>query len=543
MLLGVFVAQMDFFIVNVALPSIQRELSTTVSQLQLISVSYLGAYAVGLVSGGRVGDLFGRKRVFLIGMAGLTLASLLCGVAGSGAILVLGRVLQGCSAALVTPQGIGSIHAAFSGRRRERAFAIYGIMMGLSWVSGLILGGLLIGSDIAHLGWRLVFFVNVPIALLSMLGTVLWLRESRPPRSEGLDLAGVAVLGAVVALVLYGLIQGRQAGWPWWSYACVAAALAGAAVLVTVERRVAARGGSPVIAPDLARDYHFKLGLLLILVFFLGPAGFFLLSTLYLQTVTAFTPLQTGLTLLFFGLGFVAASALVTHLKSRMDEWVIVLGMGLMAVGLTLLAFVISTAGQGLRVAQLAPGFAVLGVGQALITVPLYEMLLRYVSKDLAATAAGVFNTVQAVTVSLSQAIVIIIFSAVLAGRVQTLSADRAATMLRDSVAAGTSETDARRISTDFSACTARAAAQIAVGSGWSCGAGRAGARVDDAAGKTVSLAARQSFSLALVFNLATLLVGALIVTIHKVTWRGGEHRSERAELAETGSGRRRSSV
>jgi MFS family permease len=308
LLTGTFVAQMDFFVVNVALPSIQRDLSASLAQVQLIAVTYGGAYAITVVTGGRLGDLFGRRRLFIYGLLGFAAASLLCGLASSAWVLIAARIVQGFAAAVIMPQALGSLHAMFSGAARDRAFSIFGVSMGLAWVSGIILGGLLIGADVGGLGWRLIFLINVPLAGVALIGALLTVTESRRPSAPTLDLGGMATVAAIVALLIVPLIQGRQAGWPLWTYGCLALAAAACLLLIRIERALQSRGGSPVISPELFGDKNFRLGLIVIVVFFLGPPGFFLLNTLYLQAVLGFSPLGTSLSLLPFGAAFVAAS-------------------------------------------------------------------------------------------------------------------------------------------------------------------------------------------------------------------------------------------
>ncbi|WFE21072.1 MFS transporter [Solwaraspora sp. WMMD937] len=425
LLTGTFVAQVDFFIVNVAIPSVQADLGATLSQVQLIAVSYGAAYAVAVITGGRLGDLYGRKRIFMIGVTGFAVASLLCGTATDAWVLIGARVVQGAAAALLMPQAIGSLHAMFAGQARERAFAVFGVSMGMAWVSGIVLGGLLLSADIAGLGWRAIFLINVPLAAVALTGAALTLTESRRPAAPRPDLLGMATLAVLLGLLIVPLILGRQAGWPAWSIAGFALSAVATVVFVAVERRVLRRGDDPVLSPDLFRDRTFRLGLTVIVVFFLGPPGFFLLTTLYLQVVAGFTALQASLSLLPFGVTFVLTSQFINRVKRRLGDWTIVLGCGVMAVAVAGLATVVHTTGEQITLAALVLPVLLLGTGQALVTTPLYEMLLRNVRREIASTASAVFTTVQLVAQSLSVVIVTIIFAALAQARLdQALPAD-----------------------------------------------------------------------------------------------------------------------
>jgi EmrB/QacA subfamily drug resistance transporter len=513
LLAGTFVVQVDFFIVNVSLPSIQRDLSASLSQIQLIAVSYGGAYAIAVVTGGRLGDLFGRRRLFLAGLLGFAAASLVAGVAWSAWTLVAARVAQGVAAATVMPQALGSLHAMFTGRARERAFSIFGVSMGLAWVSGIILGGLLLGANIAHLGWRAIFLINLPLAALVLVGTLLTVTESRRPAAQGLDLAGMASFAAVVALLVVPLIQGRQAGWPAWSYACLALAPAATGLLVVVERRVLATGRSPVLSPDLFRDRTFRLGLTVIVVFFLGPPGFFLLTTLYLQSVLGFAAVPAGLSLLPFGIAFVAVSSSVKRLKQRLGDGVIVLGVGVMAAGLVGFAATIELTKAHLTVVALIPATAVIGVGQALVTTPLYEMLLRNVRKEIASTASAVFTTIQLVAQSLSVAVVVIVFGVVTQHQVSSRLPVEAARLRTTLAATDAPAGDIEAAVAALRACGRSAVGDLATGTRVGCDPQPAYQdEVEAAVRRTVADSARDGFARTLLFNLAVLLTSGLIM-------------------------------
>ncbi|MGL5858298.1 MAG: MFS transporter [Angustibacter sp.] len=516
LLTGMFVVQVDFFIVNVALPPIQQDLHATLSEIQMVAVSYGGAVGLTVVTGGRLGDMYGRRRVFLVGMAGIALASLLGGLAWSAPVLVVARVLQGFAAGLVLPQGIGSVHAMFSGRDRERAFAVFGAVMGLSWASGMIFGGLLIEGDVAGLGWRSIFLVNVPLALLACLGTARWFDETEQSSTARLDTAGALALTVVTALVLVPLIQGPQAGWPMWTLLCLVLAAVGAVVLTSIERRTARAGGAPLLPPHLFRDRQFNIGLLVIGTFFLGPPGYFLLTSIYLQSVLDFSPFESGLSLLPFSLVFFVCADLVKRLKARLNESVIIVGVLVMMVGTVVIGLTVHTAGTDLTVLRLIPGVALLGLGQALVTTPLIEMLLRHVPTGIAATASGVFTTVQLIAQQLGVALAVIIFAAFVTHQLDRSAPERAREVQTSVVDSGGTEAQAQRAAADVADCLARATGQLTGATGDFCpDVDDATAPVRAAADRAVTVAARDGFVRTLGYNLLVQLATAAIMVLH----------------------------
>jgi EmrB/QacA subfamily drug resistance transporter len=522
LLTGMFVVQVDFFIVNVALPPIQQDFGAGLSDIQLVAVSYASAVGLTVVTGGRLGDLYGRRRLFVIGVLGIALASLLCGLAWSGPALAVARILQGVAAGLVMPQGIGSIHAMFDGEDRERAFAVFGAVMGLSWASGMLFGGLLLGADVAGLGWRSIFLINVPLALAAAVGARVWLVESHRPGSRGIDLVGVVALTAVTGLVLYPLIQGRQAGWPGWTYVSLGSAVVAAVVLFRFERRVAARGRTPVLPPELFGIRPFRVGLLVIALFFLGPPGYFLLTSLYLQNVLGFSPFHSGLSLLPFSMVFFLSAYLAKRLKSRLGEMVIVLGCAAMVAGTVTVALTVVSAGGNLTIAVLAPGVAVLGFGQALVTTPLYEMLLREVPKDVAATASGVFTTIQLVAQQVGVALAVIVCTFVAGYHLPSRAAAEARSTAEAVRTAGGSADQGEQAAADVRRCAEATVDDIWDASRPACAtapqwSGTVHAAVEQGSREA---AARGFADTLLGYNLATQVLTALVIVGHAARTR-----------------------
>ncbi|MDF5755247.1 MFS transporter [Spongiactinospora sp. TRM90649] len=509
LLLGMFIVQVDFFIVNVALPHIQRDLSATLSEIQLVAISYGGAVGLTVITGGRLGDSFGRRRLFLIGIVGISVASLLCGLAWSAQVLVAARVLQGLAAGLIMPQGIGSLHAMFTGPGRERAFSVFGVVMGLSWGSGMVFGGLLLAADVAGMGWRSIFLISIPLAAAAFLLGRRWLVESHAPSGRRLDIAGVFTLAMLVATVLFPLTYGRQLNWPPWVLAMLGLAALLGILLVKVERQATRRGHAPVLPPELFRDRNFVTGVIVIMVFFLGPPGYFLLITLYLQSVCGFSPFESGLSLLPFSSLFLITSYFVKPLKERMGEWVIVLGAAIMIVGIIGVALTIAATGQDVTVLALVPATALLGIGQALVTTPLYEMLLRNVRNDISATASGVFTTLQLIAQQVGVAIAIIIFTGIVHQQIEATHRSDVADLRQRLVVSGIPASEIQELTADLESCVRKNQDALMNGTHVDCAGG---AEVEKVVRRTIAGAARQSFSLTLLFNLAmSVLTGSIM--------------------------------
>jgi MFS family permease len=247
LLVAPFMAQADVTIANVATPSIHADLGASGAALELVIGGYLVAYAVFLITGARLGQTHGYRRVFLVGVGVFTAASLLCGLAPSPVILVAGRVVQGFGAALMFPQALTAIQLHFHGTQRARAVGLYVAALSAGAVCGQILGGVMISADLGGSQWRSVFFVNVPIGAAVLLAARWLLPADEPERSCKLDLVGVGTLSASVLLLVVPLALGRSQGWPLWTWLCLAASVPALAMFLSAQRRIAAGGGSPLV--------------------------------------------------------------------------------------------------------------------------------------------------------------------------------------------------------------------------------------------------------------------------------------------------------
>src|SRR6185437_10646479 len=273
-LIGAFLPMTDLFIVNVALPTIDRDLHASAGMLQLVVAGYALGYALLLVVGGRLGDAVGRKRLFLIGMAAFTVTSLACGIAPGIGVLVAARVLQGAASAMMLPQVLSTIQATTSGQARARALGCYGATGGIASVTGQLLGGLLVSADIGGLGWRPIFLVNVPIGLAGLAMTVRLVPDTRSEDPAPVDVRGTLLLGVATLSLLIPLTEGRSLGWPAWTFVLLIVAPVAAVAFVRAEQSLEERGGVPLVPISLLRLPSMRRGLLLAVPFFTGFGGF-----------------------------------------------------------------------------------------------------------------------------------------------------------------------------------------------------------------------------------------------------------------------------
>ena len=294
---------LDGTVVNVATPTINRDLHTSSTALQWIVGGYALALAVGLLIGARLGDIAGRRRLFMIGVSGFTLASLVCGLAPSTGVLIAARLAQGAAGAMMIPQGLGIIREVFTPQELPRAFGVFGPVMGSAAMVGPILGGGLIALDLFGSGWRMVFLINLPVGIAALAGAYALLPRTGTRHAASLDLTG-ALLSALAAIaIVYPLVQGRELGWPAWTYATIAAGVALLGVLGLHLRRRVSRGRPPLIEPGIFRYRGYSAGALVLLLYFAGMIGSMLAITLFVQLGEGFSAIHAGLTLAPFALG------------------------------------------------------------------------------------------------------------------------------------------------------------------------------------------------------------------------------------------------
>jgi EmrB/QacA subfamily drug resistance transporter len=396
MLSGTFMVVLDFFIVNVALPSIRRDLDASAGALQLVVAGYGLANAAALITGGRLGDIHGRRSLFIIGIGLFTLASAACGLAPNAAMLVVARIAQGAAGALLQPQVLAMLGALYTGPERAKAFAAYGLAMGLAAASGQIAGGLLIHANWGGLGWRSCFLINLPIGLLALLLSPRVLPPLRGQPASRLDLPGMALVAVTLTAAIFPLVEGREAGWPLWSIACLAAVLPLGVLFWRWQRRLAARGGQPLIAPSLLAERPFVLGLAVTLMFFAGNASLYFVLALYLQQGLGLPPLESGLVFTALAAGFFATSMASPWFAKRLGRHAIFSGALVLAAGHAALYALLGGA-DAHDVARLLPVLLLQGCGLGMVMAPLAATVLAGVPPRHAGVASGVMASVQQV--------------------------------------------------------------------------------------------------------------------------------------------------
>ncbi|MBP2320202.1 MFS family permease [Kibdelosporangium banguiense] len=403
-LLGAALPILDFFIVNVALPTIDRTLNASASMLELVVAGYGIAYGVLLVLGGRLGDAFGRRRLFMIGLAAFTITSLACGLAPNVGVLVGARIAQGAAAALMLPQVLSTIQATTTGERRSRALGMYGANAGMAMVLGQLLGGLLVAADIAGSSWRPIFLVNVPIGVLGLLLARRNIPETRSPSPADADLAGTLLLGAGLFALLVPLTEGRAMGWPLWTWLLLGASPVAFATLVFVERRMDRAGRVALLPLSVLRMPSMRRGLSLSAPFFLGFGAYMFVAAVTLQDGLHLGPFEAGLALAPMAVAFLVASLVSSRLVSRYGRYVITVGAAIQGTGVTVAILTVLSAWPEITVLNLAPAMAIAGFGQGLMMTTLFRVILSRVPAESAGVGSGSLVTVQQVCLALGVA-------------------------------------------------------------------------------------------------------------------------------------------
>jgi MFS family permease len=395
LLAGAFLPVMDFFITNVALPSIDVSLHASASSLELVIAGYGVAYASLLVLGGRLGDRFGRRPVFLVGLVGFVVTSLACGLAPTTGVLIGARIAQGATAALLIPQVLATFHDVLAGERKARALGLYGATSGIAAVVGQMVGGLLVSADIAGTSWRPIFLVNVPIGLAVLLVAARIVPDTRSRRPLGVDITGTVLFAATLTALLVPLTEGHSTGWPWWTWLLLALAAGLGAATYGVERRTERRGDIPLLPPSLLRLPSMSRGLLMVFPFTMGFGAFMFVFALTVQNGLHADALHGGLAVLPMALLFFAGSLFAPRLISRFGRGAMSAGALLQLVGLASLVAVVVGAWPRVSLWATAGPLAVMGAGQSLVFTGLFRSVLADVPAHLGGVGSGVLITVQ----------------------------------------------------------------------------------------------------------------------------------------------------
>lgn len=403
-LVASFMDLLDVTIVAVAAPSIQASLGASPAQLQWMIAAYALSLGAALIPGGRIGDQYGRRRAFLIGLAVFVVASATCALAPTPGVLIATRVVQGLAAGVMVPQVFGIIRSSLTPQQMGAALGAYGGVQGLASIAGPLLGGLLVTANLFGLEWRSIFWVNVPVGLAALLIGMKVLPESSQPAAARLDLPGAALLAGSLLLVLLPVVQGQAWGWPAWGWALLAAGLVGLALFLVLERRLAARGGQPVLDPQLLTNRAFSGGLAASLAFFGGIASFFLLLSIYLQDATGRTALTTGLVTLPYALGSIVTSGAGVKLAARHGRRLLITGSLVIAASHAAMWLVVTGVDQPAWW-QLGGPLLLGGLGLGLATPPLVNVVLAAVPGRQAGSAGGVLSTVNQIGGSVGVAV------------------------------------------------------------------------------------------------------------------------------------------
>lgn len=400
---------MDLFdatIVNVAGPTLAQKLGASNSDLQWVIGGYALALGSGLILGGRLGDRFGRRSMFLFGLAGFTLASLLCAVAPNIFALIVLRFIQGFLGAMLLPQGFGLIRESFPPREFGKAFAAYGPAFGLGGILGPVIGGFLIEANIADLGWRAVFLVNLPIGIISFLLAYKYLPKSEADKSIKIDLLGSFLVILASGMLVYPLIKGQEAGWPLWTYLMLLGSALVFVLFASLERITEKRGGTPLIDASIFKKRAYTFGLAGLGLYFAGFTGVYLILTLFLQFGEKFTSAEAGLGNIPIALGSaiggtISGAFLADKIGGR---FTLQIGALIQLIGIGLMWMAVPST-DNFSIWQLVPALVVSGIGTGLIAAPIFDTVLTTVDSNQSGSASGVLSAVQSVSSSVGVAI------------------------------------------------------------------------------------------------------------------------------------------
>jgi EmrB/QacA subfamily drug resistance transporter len=407
---------MDATIVNIAGPTIRAALGGSASTLQWLPAGYTLAFAVFLITGARLGDMFGRRRMFLIGSAGFTVMSAACAIAPSPGVLIAFRVLQGSFGALMIPQGFGMLKEVFDEEEMTKVFGAFGPMMGLSILAAPILAGALVEANLWGIGWRLVFLINVPIGIAAFAGAVRVLPRTVARPGIRLDVGGMVLIGVALTAIIYPLIQGRADGWPAWTFVSLAAGAVLLGAFALWERR---RRCDPLIDPGLLANRTYTSGILVALAFFGAFGGLLLCVSLFAQLGEHFSPIHAGLTLMAMVVGMIAGMGAGFALVGRLGRHLLHLGVAFTVAGTVALAVTV-TGARTASTLDLAPGLFLIGIGAGASIGQLFDFILAGVSMDEVGSASGVLEAVQQLSSAIGVAALGTIFFSAFGGHLPT---------------------------------------------------------------------------------------------------------------------------
>ena len=412
-----FMNLLDATIVNVALPSIQRDLNAQSSSIEWIVAGYVLVFALALMPCGRLGDIVGKKQMFLGGVAFFTVASAMSGIAPSIGFLVASRLCQGLGAALMAPQVLALAQDMFASKERSSAFSLFGIASGIAIVSGPLVGGWLIAVDIFGMEWRSIFYINVPVGIVAVIMGWRLIPNIPVVQKTRLDFAGIAIVATAFLLLIFPLVEARRYGWPLWCFAMIIAAFPAFFAFYLWEHRRARQNRAQLLPVSLMHSHSYALGGFISLVFYSTPAGLFMTFAIFLQQGFGFTALEAGLSTIPFPLGaflsaFTNSRLSDHHLKLRIQA-----SAAGMMVGYVIMFFVVRGAGQSLAILDFAVPLFICGFCLGMTASPLFQTMLAGVSGPDAGSASGALQAIQQAGSALGIAIASEIFFSTIAGQ------------------------------------------------------------------------------------------------------------------------------
>jgi len=402
---------LDSTVVNIGAPAIQADIGGTYTHLQWIAAGYTLALAVGLLTGGRLGDMYGRKRVLVTGIVGFVAASLLCALAWSPETLIGARVIQGLFAAIMIPQGFGLIRDLFPPQEMGKAFGTFGPVIGFSTIIGPIVAGALIDADIAGTGWRAIFAINLPLGAFALIAGLKALPSAAvPARRTRLDVKGNLVAAAGMLLLVFPLVQGRELGWPTWSLAMIAASVVVFAAFAVQQHRRSRTGRTPLVELSVFARRSYSSGVLFVIVFFGAIVGFSLAIGMFLQLVIGYGPMKASLAMSGWAVGAFLGSGFGSAMMNKLGRHVLHIGLALMTVGTVLLYVTFRGHGVEVGVKQLVLPMLVYGIGMGMIFVPLFDIIMGDVKDHEVGSASGILESLQQLGSALGVAVLGTVF-------------------------------------------------------------------------------------------------------------------------------------
>ena len=412
---GTFLVVLDFFIVNVALPSMQRELHASDSGLEWVVAGYGLTFSALLIAVTRLGDRWGRRRMFSLGTALFVAASAACGAAPSTELLVGARLAQGVAGAMVSPMVLALLGDVYAGPRMPRAIGVYSAVMGLAAATGQLIGGILIHLDVAGTGWRAIFWVNVPIGLAAVVLAPRLLPgrhedDALSSSAHGIDLLELFLATTTLTALLLPLLEGRRLDWPLWTWLSLAGAVVAAALTVVRSRVLLRRGVRPLVEPEAFRSSTVRIALACQALLFVGMASYFLVLALYLQNGRGLGALSSGAVFTLVAVPYMVGTGVQRRLAARLGRWTVPVGAGLFTLGHLALLVAVAENGAGGPLVDLVPGLALAGFGMGVALTALIDAAMGGVEPEYAGAVSGVLSTAQQVGNALGVAVVGMVF-------------------------------------------------------------------------------------------------------------------------------------